>query len=148
MKGNQSLCECQGKSLYKDMTRLWFLWLVCTCTVNHNVENHNNVSCDVLSLRAHAQNFVVKRHTKEPLIYSISSVYFGGSYLWFSALYVDENSTVRFSETIPIDILLVKCQHYGDLRPLEVKWYHSSLDYTIFQNNVNNVLLRHTFCRT
>ena len=29
--------------------------------------------------------------------------YFAGSYLWFSACYVDENNTIRFSEKFPID---------------------------------------------
>ena len=28
--------------------------------------------------------------------------FFGGSYLWFSACYVDENNTIRFSIKIPI----------------------------------------------
>jgi hypothetical protein len=52
---------------------------------------------------------------------------------WFSACYVDENTTVQFSETIPIWMVLVKCQHehYSDLQSLEVinKRYHISHNF-------------------
>jgi hypothetical protein len=34
---------------------------------------------------------------------AISTWYFAGSYLRFSACYVDENNTIRFSEKFPID---------------------------------------------
>ena len=66
--------------------------------------------------------------------------YFAGSYLRFSACYVDENNTIRLSEKFPIDTYNRECQHYSDLRPLYFKGYHISLDYTIFPKNVNNVI--------
>ena len=34
---------------------------------------------------------------------AVSTWYFAGSYLRFSACYVDENNTIRFSEKFPID---------------------------------------------
>jgi hypothetical protein len=82
--------------------------------------------------------------------------YFSGSYIRFSKYYVDENTTIRFSEKIspiiPNDSFSLSTVYCGlsktniaiyDL--WGVKIYHISSNYIICSKNLNNVLLNHTF---